>query len=77
MSSEEESAFKEIKEPKSKMGSSSGDFSEPSDKVFIELSETKSNGASKYLYYYSNAVFSIKSLKQMLKRTFRCYIWQQ
>jgi hypothetical protein len=47
MSSEEESAFKEIKESKSKFGSSSGDFSDPPNKVMIEMSETKSNGASK------------------------------
>ena len=48
MSSEEESAFKEIKEPKSsKFGSSSGDFSDPSNKIMIEMSDARSNGASK------------------------------
>ena len=49
MSSEEESAFKEIKESKSsKFGSSSGDFSDASNKVMIEMSDTRSNGCSKY-----------------------------
>jgi hypothetical protein len=49
MSSEEESAFKEVKESKSsKFGSSSGDFSDPSNKIMIEMSDTKNNGASKY-----------------------------
>ena len=47
MSSEEESAFKEIKETKSKFGSSSGDFSDHPSKAIIEMSDTKSNGASK------------------------------
>lgn len=53
MSSEEESAFKEIKEPKSsKFGSSSGDFSDASNKVMIEMSDTRSNGGSKYWRFF-------------------------
>ena len=46
MSSEEESSFKERKEPTSKCGSSA-DFTDASEKVYVEMSETRSNGASK------------------------------
>ena len=48
MSSEEDSAFKEIKETKSaKFGSSSGDFSDHSNKILIEMSDTRNKSASK------------------------------
>ena len=48
MSSEEESAFKEIKESKSSKFGSSGDFTDHGNKVMIEMSDTKSNAASNY-----------------------------
>ncbi|XP_028410952.1 potassium channel subfamily T member 1-like isoform X2 [Dendronephthya gigantea] len=55
MSSEEESAFKEIKETKStKFGSSSGDFSDNSNKIMIEMSDNRSNGATATSLNYEN-----------------------